>query len=189
MVTIIRWALTLALVAGVIFGIVRGYEWWRDGKVAEGDRAGAARVQQVFDAYKLKQAALQAEAVAKARKEEQDIAAAAAQGERNALDKAQRDAAASKAAAARSAAVAGGLSGNIAALDRAAAALGIPDAATCPARFAEQRAAAVRAREVLGSCVAAYRELGQAVDDSWGAITLKLDTALGYINAVAPPRP
>lgn len=186
MSTIVRWALTALLVAGVIFAIVRGYEWWRDGVRDEGATAGRAEVQEKWDADVRTRDAQKLAAIAKARKEEQDQAAAAVKGEHDARIKAERQAAADRTAAARAERAAGGLHGTIAALDGAARDLGIPDAATCPRLFGEQRDAAVRARAVLAACSAAYRELGTAVDDAWRAITLKLDTALGYIHAVKP---
>ena len=187
--TIAKWALLAALVAGVIYGIVAGYEWWRSGVYAEGDAAGAARVQKRFDDAKLEWAAQTIQEVSAARADEQRMAANAAKGERDARQKAERVAAAARADADRAAAAGSGMSTTIAGLNAAAAALGIPDAASCPAEFVRQRDAAVRARDVLGACSAAYIDLARAADEAFGALTLRLDTALNYIGAVqhAPP--
>lgn len=46
---ILAWLAVAAACAAVLYAIVWGYETWRDGKVAEGDRAGAARVQALWD--------------------------------------------------------------------------------------------------------------------------------------------
>lgn len=46
---VVIWLLVLALGAAVIFGIVRGYEWWRTGKVEEGRLAGRAEIQKKWD--------------------------------------------------------------------------------------------------------------------------------------------
>jgi hypothetical protein len=179
--------LVLALGAIVIYGIVAGYEHWRDGKVAEGDRAGAARVQALWNADQVKRAGATLAAVAQARKEEQEAAAKAAQGEKDARDRAEAKAAQLAVAARRSASAAGGLSGQLAALDAAARAAGTPDAASCPALFAQQRDRAIQARALFGSCVAEYRSLGEDADGALAGITLKLETALSWINATGAP--
>lgn len=179
--------LVIALAAAVLFGIVHGYELWRDAKVAEGDRAGAARVQALWDADKLTRAAATLAAVAQARKEEQDTAAAAAKGEKDARDRAEAKATELAAAARRSAAAAGGLSGKLAALDAAARSAGSPDAASCPRLFAQQRDDAIQARGLFGSCVAEYRSLGEDADAALASLELKLDTALSWINATGAP--
>ena len=46
---VLAWLAVAAACAAVLYAIVWGYETWRDGKVAEGDRAGAARVQALWD--------------------------------------------------------------------------------------------------------------------------------------------
>lgn len=184
---IVKAALLAALVFGVLYAIVWGYERWRDAKVAEGDAKGAGRVQALWNDDKVRRAAETVAAVAKARGEEQAAAAAAIQGERDARAKAESKAASDKAAAGRATAAAGGLSGNIAALDAAARAINLPSAAACPGEFVAQRDAAIRARAVLGACVAEYRQLGQDADDALRAVHLKLDTALSYIAAAVPP--
>jgi len=186
---IVRIALVAALVAAVLFGIVAGYERWRDGKVAEGFKAGAAAVQGRWDQDQVKRAGDVLAHVAKARKEEQDRAALAAKGERDAHARSAAKAASDLVAARSAAAAAGGLSGVVADLDRAARAAGLPTAATCPGAFVEQREAAIRARAVLGACSAEYSALAAAADDRERALTLRLDTAMSYINAIAPPVP
>lgn len=179
----------IAACAAVLYAIVWGYETWRDGKVAEGDRAGAARVQAQWDADKVKRAGEKDAAVAAARADEQGKADAAVKGERDARLKAEQQVARYRDAAGRSAAAAGGLSGHIADLDRAARAIDLPAAAACPGEFVKQRDAAIRARAVLNACQQEYRSLAAAADDAIGTITLRLDTALSYIAAVAPKTP
>jgi hypothetical protein len=171
----------------VLYAIVWGYESWRDGVVAEGDAQGAGRVQDLWNKDKVARAAAAAKEVAKAREDEQEKAREAVKGERHAREQAESRAAAAAAAANRATAAVGGLSGNIAALDRAARALDLPSAAACPGEFGRQRDAAIRARALLGACAARHRDLAEAADGAVGAVTLKLDTALGYIRAVAPP--
>jgi hypothetical protein len=184
---IVKVALVVALCAAVVFGIVKGYEWWRSGVYNEGHTAGQAQVQEQWNKDKLARAAARDAAVATARDEERRIAAQAAQGERRAREDAERKADADRAAAAGAAAAHRGLSGKLASLDGAARATGVPDAASCPAQFARQRDEAVLARELLGSCASRYRELGEAVDAAWTAIELRLDTALGWIRATGAP--
>lgn len=186
MSTLLKWFIVVGICAAIVFAVVRGYEWWRDGVRAEGVTSGQQEVQGKWDADVRIRDEQKLKDIAAARTEEREKAAKAAEGERNARDKAEREAVASRAAADRSSTAVGGMRGTIASLDRAARDLGIPDAASCATEFAKQRDAAVRAREVLGSCVSEYRELGKAADDAWDAVTLRLDTALGYINAVAP---
>ncbi len=186
---LVRWSLTVALLAGIVFGIVWGYEHWRDAVRNEGAAAGAARVQTQWDEDIRKRDTAKLAAVAKARQEEQAAAAAVAKGEADARQKAETRAAADRRAADAARRAGGGLRDDIAALDGAARAVGVPDAATCPSEFARQRDAAMRARKLLDTCGARYLELAQRIDESWTGITLKLDTALGYINAVAPRAP
>lgn len=185
--SILKWLAVGLLAALAVYLVVRGYESWRGAVFAEGDRAGAARVQEQWSREQIERGGQILAEVAAARADEQRIAADAAKGERNALKKAEQRAAADRDAAGRSAAAADGLSRNIAALDAAAGAVDLTDIAACPGEFVRQRDAAVRARRLFGSCVAAYRDLGEGVDDAWRAVNLKLDTALSYINAVAPP--
>jgi hypothetical protein len=61
-IAIVKWALVGAICAGLVFAIVWGYERWRDAKVAEGDARGAARVQTLWDADKVRAAAHAVEA-------------------------------------------------------------------------------------------------------------------------------
>jgi hypothetical protein len=182
--TIVKWLLVAALCAGVVYGIFGIYEWWRSGVFNQGYAKAIAEKLAESNADKARRANEVTAAVEKARKEEQDKAALAAKGERDAREKAERQAATDRAAATRSAASAGGLSRHVAALDRAALDLGMPSAAACPGEFAKQRDAAIRARAVLGSCVEGHRRLAADADSAVGAVTLKLDTALGFINAV-----
>lgn len=177
----------IALAAGLVFGIVHGYESWRMKQVEEGKTLGRAEVQKLWDKDKIARDAAQAVAVAKAVKEEHDKAAAAAQGEKDARDRAEARARANAVAADRARTAAGGLSGHLADLDTAARSLGIPDAAACPGLFAQQRDAAIQARSLFGSCVSEYRDLGQAADGDAAATQLQLDTALSYIKATGAP--
>jgi hypothetical protein len=185
--TIIKWALTAAIVFGVLYGIVLGYEHWRDSVLDEGDMRGAARVQQLWQQDSIKRAATAASATKAARLEERNHAAQAMEVEREARRNAEKVAAVAQASAARSAAAAGGLSGHIAALDAAARSGGLPAAAACPGELVKQRDAAIAARALFGSCVAEYQSMGQDADGELDALTLKLDTALSYIHIVAPP--
>lgn len=186
MKTVIAWALIVALCAGVVLGIVHGYEVWRDAKVAEGDKLGAARTQGKWDADVLERDGEKLAAIQAAREEEQHMAAEAAKGERDAREKAERSAAADRAAAGRATAAHGSLRESIEALDRAARDFDLTNAAALPGELVRQRDAAVRARELLRACSARYVGMAADVDDAWRGITLKLDTALGYIHAVKP---
>lgn len=179
--------LVAALAAAVVFGIVRGYEAWRAKVYGEGDRAGAARVQILWDDDRLQLLTRNAEAVARARAEEQQAAAAAAEGEAHARQRAEDEAKHQAAAAGRSAAAAGGLRDDIAALDARARELGIPGAAACPGEFALQRDAAIRARALFGACVAEYRLLAADAESDGAALRLQLATALSWIRATGAP--
>lgn len=61
---IVKAFLVLALCAGIIFAIVKGYEMWRGAVFKQGDTAGAARVKGQWDA---ETAQLQAQAIENAR--------------------------------------------------------------------------------------------------------------------------
>lgn len=183
---IVKAFLVLALCAGIVFAIVKGYEMWRGRVFNQGDVAGAARIQQLWNTDTIKRAAAAASATKAARAEEREKAALAMETEREARRNAEKLAGLAKASAARSAAAAGGMSGNLAALDAAARSGGLPTAAACPGEFVAQRDAAIRARALLGSCVAEYRSLGQDADGALDAVTLRLDTALKYIAIVGP---
>jgi Protein of unknown function (DUF2514). len=176
--------LVLALGAAVIYGIVAGYEGWRDSVRAEGDRAGYGRCKGEWNTADLKAADVTAKAVAKAREEEQQAAAKAAQGERDARIRAQAEAERQAAAARRAKSAADGLHGDLAALDAAATAAGVPTAAACPGEFAKQRDSAIRARAVLGSCVAEYRLLAEDAERERAGLELRYSTALSWIGAV-----
>lgn len=184
---IIVWALLALLVAAVIGAIVKGYEHWRTAVFTEGDAAGAARVQILWNGDKIARDKAQALAVDAVRTEERKQAAQAAQGEKDARDRAESKAVEQAAAARRATAAAGGLSGNLAALDASARAAGVPGAAACPGLFAEQRDRAIQARALLGSCVAEYRQLGADADVALAGIELKLDTAIGWMRATGAP--
>jgi hypothetical protein len=131
--------LLAALAVALVFGTVKGYEHWRDAVRAEGDAAGAARVQALWDKDIEKHDADTLKKVAEARADEQRMAADAAKGEADARRRAEERAQAQAAAARAASAAAGGLRDDLAALDGAARALGIPDAASCPGEFARQR--------------------------------------------------
>ncbi|MFC5498123.1 hypothetical protein ACFPOE_11305 [Caenimonas terrae] len=183
---IIRAVLIFALIAGVLFITVKVYEHWRGGVYAEGDTAGAARVQQLWNKDTIARAAAAASATKAARAEEREQAAQAMETEREARRNAEKTASLAQAAAARSSAAAGGLSGHLAALDAAARSGGLPTAAACPGEFVKQRDDAIRARAVLGSCVAEYQAMGRDDDGAIDAVALRLDTALRYITIVGP---
>jgi hypothetical protein len=183
---IVKAALVLALCAGIVFAIVKGYELWRGHVFQQGDVAGAAREINLRNKDTIARAASAAKAISDARADERKTAAQAMETEREARRNAEKLAQLAQAAAARSAAVAGGMSRNIAALDAAAIGSGLPTAAACPGQFVEQRDAAIRARALLGSCVAEYRQLGEDADGAVDAIALRLDTALRYIAIVGP---
>lgn len=181
-ILLLKVAAVLALLAGAVFA----WNHHEDGVRADGYKAGAARVQGEWNADKAKRTQDALEAVQAARTDEQAKARAANEGERHAREQAEARAAAATAAARRAASAAGGLSGDIAALDRAARALDLSSAAACPGELGRQRDAAIRARAVLGACQQEYRDLAAAADDALGTLNLRLDTALGYIRAVAP---
>ncbi|MBX3653180.1 MAG: hypothetical protein KF686_03280 [Ramlibacter sp.] len=180
------WLVRTAIAAAVVAGIIFAYSSWRNNVLAEGDRAGAARVQAQWDKDKIQRATATLEAVGEARLKEQLSADLTAQGERDAIRKANAQAARDRAAAGQSAAAADKLRDDLEALNVAARALDLPTAAACPSEFARQRAQAIRARELFGACTAEYRALGEAADGALRGITLRLDTALSYIKAVAP---
>lgn len=179
--------LVAALAAAVVYGIVHGYELWRAAKVAEGDAAGYGRCDRERKQERIEQAAETSRLVAQARKDEQDMAAAAAQGEADARQQAEAQAQRQAAAARRAASAAGSVREQLAALDAAAAAAGVPDAAACPAAFARQRDDAVRARAVFGACVSRYSLLAERAGRDRLDLQLRLATALSYIRATGAP--
>lgn len=179
--------LVLALGAAILFGIVHGYEAWRAHVYAEGDTAGAARVQQAWNKDKIARDEAQAVAVATARKDEQAQAAAAIQGEKDARDLADARAAEADRAARGAAAAAGGMRDTIATLDSAARQLGVPSAAACPGLFAGQRDEAIRARSALAACSDGHQQLARDADSALNASELRGDTALSYIKATGAP--
>jgi hypothetical protein len=81
--------LVLALAAAVLFGIVHGYEAWRGHVFNQGDTAGAARVQALWDKDKIARDKDTLRKVAEARADEQRMAADAAKGEANARRRAE----------------------------------------------------------------------------------------------------
>lgn len=180
----------LACAAGVRW-VVGSYEAWRD-EIATtnyqaGDKAGAARVQGRWDADTIKRGEALVKAVDAARKEEQGKADAAVKGERHARQQAEARAARNLADAQRAGGAADRLSGDIASLNGAARAADLPAAAACAGQFVEQRNAAIRARELLGSCQQEYRKLAADADSAVAGVQLKLATAMSYVNAVATP--
>lgn len=184
---VVRIALVAALCAVVLYAIVAGYEWWAGRQVAKGDAAGAARVQLLWNADKMARDKAQAAAVSAARADEQKMAAAAAEGEKNARDRAEARAKDEAAAARRSAAAAGGLRGDLAALDNASRGAGIPNAASCPGEFAKQRDHAIRARALFGACVAEYRLLAEDAAADSAHLQLRFESALSWIRATGAP--
>lgn len=180
---IITALLLIAAAAALVFGIVHGYEAWRASVFNEGDTAGAARVQGLWDADIKKRDADTLVKVDAARKDGARMAAAAAQGEVDAIKRDKERLEHQAAAARASAAAAGSVRDNLAALDRAARAIGVPDAASCPGEFAKQRDDAIRARAVFGACVAEYQSLGADADRAASALELRLDTALSWMRS------
>lgn len=181
------WLALIALAAGLYFVIVHAYEHWRDSVRAEGEQAGAARVQAAWNEDIKKRDAETLRRVEAARAEGAQMAASAAAGELHAMQQAKARAEQQAAAARRAASAAGGVRDTIAALDRSARALGIPDAASCPGEFAKQRDDAIRARAVFGACVSAYQVLADRADRDRGDLQLRLDTALSWIRSTGAP--
>lgn len=186
---ILTWLAVIAACAAVLYAIVWGYETWRDGKVAEGDRAGAARVKAQWDKdVKTRDDAHAAElktAIAEAGR----MARAANQGEKDTLNTSLARARTDLAAANRAAADGRTLRDTIATANSAALTLDMPSIAACPGQFVEQRALAMRARDLLGRCSARLESLAAGTDRAFTGLTLKLDTAMSYIAAVAPKTP
>lgn len=178
MSTLIKWGLWALAAAAIVGAIVTAYNTWHDGAVDEGLRAGRAEVKAQWDADTIKRQAAAITAVKEARKEEQAKAQAAMEVVKNEAESQKRAAA----AATRTAAAAGGVLRDIASLNAAARSRGLPTAAACPAEFARERDDAIRARELFGSCTAAYRAVAESAD----GLQLKLSTALGFIQVVTP---
>lgn len=174
----IAWLIRGLLAAALVGAVILGYTTWRDSIYDDGHTAGEAKVQAQWNADTIKRQAAATTAINKARKEEQDAAAAAMKVVRNELEHEKLK----NASVARTAAAAGGLSRDIAALNAAARGRGLPTAAACPAEFARERDAAITARSLLGACTTEYRAVAEAADGT----QLKLTTALGYIGIVAP---
>lgn len=177
----------IALAAGLVFGIVHGYEAWRASVFNEGDTAGAARVQRLWNEDIKKRDAEKLRAIETARSQGAQMAASAAEGELHALQQAKERAEVQARAARAAASAAGSVRDDIAALDRSSRALGIPDAASCPGEFAKQRDDAIRARSVFGACVEAYRVLADRAERESGDLQLRLDTALSWIRSTGAP--
>jgi hypothetical protein len=179
--------LLIAAAAALVFGIVHGYEAWRASVFKEGDTAGAARVQARWNEDIKKRDAATLAKVEAARAEGAHMAASAAEGELHAMQTAKARAEQQAAAARRAASAAGGVRDTLAALDRSARAIGVPDAASCPSEFAKQRDDAIRARSVFGACVSAYQVLADRADRDRGDLQLRLDTAMSWIHATGAP--
>lgn len=175
------------IAAALVAAVIAAYMGWRNSVFADGDTAGAARITTQWNQDTIKRAAVAASATKAARTEERNAAAAAMEVEREGRINAEKLARQAQASAARSTAAAGGLLGNLAALDAAARGRGLPTAAACPGEFERERDAAISARAVLGSCVAEYQALGRDDDLAHDAVALKLDTALAYIRILNPP--
>jgi len=185
--SILVWLAVAAAVVGAAFLTVRGYEGWRAGVEQEGYTRGAAAIQKLWDDDSLERGRERQEAILAARMDEAQVAAEAAQGERDAHERDRTRLQAQADAARRSAAAAGSLRDQLAALDDAARASGAPDAAACPGRFAQERDAAIRARAVLGACAAEHRLLAEDADAERRAIQLQLETAVSWIRATGAP--
>ncbi len=176
--TLIKWGLGILAVLAAVAALVAFYDNWHDGIQQDGIVIGAQRKQGEWDADKIRMQEVALELVAKARKEEQDAAAAAAKNAKveYANEKAQA------VAIARSGAVSVGMSRYIADLNASAIGRGLPTPAACPAEFVRERDDAIRARTALDQCSSRYREVAADGD----AVDLKLDTALRYIAVVVP---
>ncbi len=175
---ILVWLAVIAACAAVLYAIVWGYETWRDGKVAEGDRAGAARVQALWDADR---AQAQAAALEKRRLDAVETERRLKAQEEN--QRAQnRQIADARRDAERAAASADGLQ------LRATAYL---DAAGCGGRTGDSavdciRQAVAQITDALGSCGRIARQVAADADDArarglkceadYDALTLKATT-------------
>ena len=188
MSTLVKWLLFIAACVALAYGVVTGYEMWRNSVVDEGVQKGRAQVQADWDEDVRKRDTEKLVAVTLAVAKERAMADAVVQGERDARKKAEELARTFRADAIAARGNASGLSGDIAALDWAARNIGIPDAASCPGEFEQQRKAAMRARKLLSACSTEYQAVAERVDESWGRLTLQLDTALKYIDAVTAKR-
>lgn len=155
---IVIWLLIAALAAAVIGGITWAYEQWRESVFQEGDAAGAARVQGLWDEDRARAQAATLEAAEAAAKETQRRLAR--QKENDDAQAAQLARVAADRDAARAAA--GGLQLTAAAY---------LDAAGCGNSTGHSalecvRAATARALEVFGQCSNRVAELAAAVDDA-----------------------
>jgi hypothetical protein len=150
--------LLAALAIALLFGTVHGYELWRDAKVAEGDRAGAARIQALWDKDTQRRQAAQIELDRQAAAETLRRLTVQQENQRAQdarLAQARRDAAAAHAAA-------DGLQ------LRATAYLA---AAGCGDRTGDSalecvRQAAAKVVDVLGRCAGRLVDLAAAADDA-----------------------
>lgn len=157
---ILMWLAVIAACAAVLYAIVWGYETWRDGKVAEGDRAGAARIQAKWDADRVTRAAEAVEAARQAAAETLRRLSKQQENQRAQdilIAQVRRDAAGATAAA-------DGLR------LRASTYL---DAAGCGASAGDAaleciRKAAAKVGDILGQCAARHTELAAAADDARG---------------------
>lgn len=155
---ILTWLAVLAAIALVVGAIVKGYEHWRDAVRAEGDKAGAARVQNQWDEDRASQ---QAQAIEDARQSAKETLRRMNKQQENQhvqdtlLAKVRRDAAGAAAAV-------GGLR------LRATAYL---DAAGCGTVASDSaleciRKAAGQIGDVLGRCAARHQQLAADADDA-----------------------
>lgn len=186
---ILLWvAVAMACVLAIKF-TVGAYESHMAKAVDRGDERGAARVKGEWDKDIKTRDDAHARELKAAITEAARMARAANQGEKDALEQSLARARADLAAAGRAAADGRQLRDSIAAANAAALALDMPSVAACPGQFVEQRALAVRARDLLGRCSARLESLAAGTDRAFTGLTLKLDTALSYITAVAPKTP
>lgn len=182
METLIRWTLALALVAGVIFGVVKAYDHWHDsirteGK-AEGLREGRAEVQKKWDDAR---AQAQAQAVENHRLAALETERRLNQQQEN--DRAQQaQLARARADADRARAAADGLQLRAAAYLNAAGC----GTASGDSAIACIREAAAKVADALGRCGAIARAVAADADDArargqlcemnYDALTLKPST-------------
>lgn len=176
----------LAAFIGLGLGTLHALEGFHGRVLAEGDAIGAGRVTILRQQDAIKYGKALADGIQAARVDERRMAAAVVQGEVDARKKAQAEALVLRRDHELAVIGGRGLRDDLDSLNAASAAAGIPSAASCPGELVRERAASVRARNMLGTCNAAFTDLAGRVDESWNAVTLKLDTALGYVRAVAP---
>jgi hypothetical protein len=144
-----------ALILALVVGLVASYQRWVDHLVGVGDQQGAARVQALWDRDRLQQQEALSARQAEQAKEQLAMFRNAERVSHEDQKRTQLRADRSQ----RADAAVERLRNTTAQLD--ASDLPTPDASPRAASLARQ---ASTARELLGSCGAAYRELGQEAD-------------------------